>query len=398
MAKSSAAQVTNQSVNTKVEGVEIGDAIPIPLMKEILLQLVTMRPRRAPFIWGPPGIGKTSIVYQVGDMLGYEVYELRLGEHDPVDLRGMPVPVLKLRDGREIYLHQPPKDGIDYTEVMVGVTKWFIPNFLAFGDKPAILFLDEMNQADRSVQKVAQRLVLQYQIGDFTLPQNVVVVAAGNAEDHGSFVQKMAKPTLNRFFHYLVGVDVDGWLEWAENNGIHPMVIAYINFNRDALFVFDPKSVDKSFPTPRTWEFVSDALNHGMYVGLYHTIVAAIGKLPAIAFKAFMDVHAQIPDINEIFINPTGAPLPTNPSVRFSLCILLANRATHKNFGAIRAYVERMGHEYCAYTVNYATRMKKILSEIPEFVQWAVEYQDLLVDERSLVQPKAKKGSNGKTK
>lgn len=372
----------------------IEELIPITTMKEILIQMIPMRPRRAIFMWGPPGIGKSRITYQVGDILDYAVYELRLGEHDPVDLRGMPVPILRMKDGTEIYLHQPPKNGLAAKEIDMGVTKWFIPNFLAFGDKPAILFLDEMNQADRAVQKVAQRLVLQHKIGDYTLPPNVVVVAAGNRESDKSFVQKMAAPTLNRFFHFEVGVDVDGWVEWAENNGIHPMVIAFIKFKPDYLFVFDPKSNEKSFPTPRTWEFVSDALNHGMYVGLYHIIQAAVGKGAAIAFKAFMDVHAQIPDIEEIFINPNDAPLPTNPSVRFSLCILLANRATHKNLFVIRTYTERLGKEYTAYTISYITKMNRVLSETPEFVTWSIEYSDLLIDDRSLVQTKKRVGRN----
>lgn len=382
---------------TSVDGVQIEELLPIPVMKEILIQLVPMRPRRAVFIWGPPGIGKTSIVFQAGDTLDYDVYELRLGEHDPVDLRGMPVPVLVMKDGTEIYLNQQSKDGVDTKEVDMGVTKWFIPGFLAFGDKPAILFLDEMNQADRAVQKVAQRLVLQHKIGDYTLPPNVVVIAAGNREVDKSFVQKMAAPTLNRFLHYEVGVDVDGWLDWAENNGIHPMVTAFIKFKPDYLFVFDPRSNEKSFPTPRTWEFVSDVLNHGMWVGLYHTIQAAVGKGAAIAFKAFMDVHADIPDINSIFVSPDTAQLPSNPSVRFSLCILLANRATHSNLAQIRTYVERMGREYCAYTIRYTTSINEVLSETPEFVTWAVQYQELLVDDRSLKQPKGKKAKNQKT-
>ena len=362
------------------------DFIPISLMKDILLSMITMRPRRSVFMWGKPGIGKTSIVYQVGKELNYDVYELRLGYHDPVDLRGIPVPIIKMKDGTEVYLQQTTS--VNKDDVLCGVTKWFIPDFLSFSDKPTILFLDEMNQADRATQKVAQQLVLDHRLGDYKLPENVVVVAAGNSEEDRAFVQRMASPTLNRFFHYSVAADVDGWIDWAIMNDIHPIIIAFIKFKPDYLMQFDPKSNNKAFPTPRTWEFVSDVLKNRMSIGLFQTIVAAVGKGAAIAFKAFMDLYNDIPDINAIFSDPVNTHIPDNPSVRFSLCILLARKATYKNLAAIKSYTVRMGREYCAYTVRYIQDLNIALRETPEFVAWGVEYSELFVDERSLKKKK----------
>jgi hypothetical protein len=375
------------AVNKLYEDLD-SDTIPVQLMKEILASLVVMRPRRSVFLWGPPGIGKSSIVYQIGDRLGYEVLELRLGDRDPIDFRGVPVPVLRMRDGSEVYL--TAAHTVNPNDVVGGVTKTFPPDYLAVPDKKIIIFLDEMNMADKAVIKVAQQMVLDHRVADIKLPDDVVIIGAGNSETHGAFVQRMPKPTLNRFIHYSLGVDSDGWIDWAIMNGIHPIIIAFIKFKSDYLFQFDPKSEDKAFPTPRSWEFASDILKSGMQLGLFHSLVGCVGKGAGIAVKSFMDLYKDIPDINQIFIDPQGTPIPENPSVRFSLCILLARKATHKNLAAIRIYTERMGKEYCAYTTRYVESLNQSLCETPEFVAWSVEYSEWFVDDRSLKTKKKK--------
>jgi hypothetical protein len=365
------------------------ELMPIGIMFQLMLDLIPMRPRRSVFLWGPPGIGKSSIVYQVAELLGYEVLELRLGDRDPIDFRGVPVPVLRMKDGSEVYL--TAAHTVKPEDVEGGITRSFPPSYLALPNKKIIIFLDEMNMADKAVIKVAQQMVLDHKVADIVLPENIVIIGAGNRETDGAFVQRMPKPTLNRFIHYFLREDADGWIDWAVKNDIHPMVIAYIKFKPTDLFQFNPKSVDKAFPTPRTWEFASDLLKANLRVGLFQSLAGTIGKGAAIGFQAFMKLYEDIPDINEIFNNPAGAPLPSNPSVSFSVCILLARKATFKNLLAIRTYLERMGREYCAYTVKYITDINEKLSETPEFVGWSIKYQDLLVSDRSLPKPKSSK-------
>jgi MoxR-like ATPase len=41
-------------------------------------------------IWGACGVGKSQIVNQVADDLGYEFLDVRAVQLDPVDLRGLP--------------------------------------------------------------------------------------------------------------------------------------------------------------------------------------------------------------------------------------------------------------------------------------------------------------------
>ena len=42
------------------------------------------------FLWGPPGVGKSSIVYQVVESRGWKLMDVRASLLDPTDLRGIP--------------------------------------------------------------------------------------------------------------------------------------------------------------------------------------------------------------------------------------------------------------------------------------------------------------------
>ena len=64
---------------------------PIEL-KEHLIRVVEERLMIAIMIWGPPGIGKSSIVKEVTQEKEMDFIDLRLSQLSPTDLRGLPVP------------------------------------------------------------------------------------------------------------------------------------------------------------------------------------------------------------------------------------------------------------------------------------------------------------------
>lgn len=82
----------------------------------------------AAFIWGAPGIGKSSIVRQIAERRRVPLIDIRASLLDPTDLRGIPM----IQDGTAV---------------------WCPPSFLPKkSDKPGILFLDEINAAPPLVQ------------------------------------------------------------------------------------------------------------------------------------------------------------------------------------------------------------------------------------------------------
>ena len=194
--------------------------------------------RRPVFLWGPPGIGKSDIVKQIGDEAGREVVDVRLALWEPTDIKGIP-----------------------YYNAEQGKMVWAPPSELPTeADSTAIIFLDELNSAPPAVQAAAYQLILNRRVGTYRLPDGVDVVAAGNREGDRGVTYRMPAPLANRFVHLEAKVDFDDWQEWAVNNNIHPEVVGYVGFAKQDLYDFDPKSSSKAFATPRSW--AGHALRH----------------------------------------------------------------------------------------------------------------------------------------
>lgn len=239
--------------------------------------------QRPLFLWGPPGIGKSELVEGITKDLGGIMYDMRLAQMDPTDIRGIP-----------FY----NKDN--------GLMDWAPPIDLPSQEDVAkypivVLFLDEMNSAAPSVQSAAYQLVLNRRIGKYFLPDNVVIVAAGNREGDKGVTYKMPSPLANRFVHLEMKCDYEAWLQWATENRIHKDVIGYIAFAKQDLFDFDPKGISRSFATPRTWTFVSELLDDGITDSTTTDLVAGtIGEGLAVKFMAHRRIASQMPNPEDI--------------------------------------------------------------------------------------------------
>ena len=202
----------------------------------------SMKKKRPIFIWGPPGIGKSDVVHQIGEYMDAHVFDIRLSLWEPTDIKG--IPYYAANDNTMQWA--PPVDLPDAK--------------MAKKYKNIILFLDEMNSAAPAVQAAAYQLILNRRVGQYTLPDNVYIVAAGNREADKGVVYRMPAPLSNRFVHLELAVDFDDWFQWAVDNKINKDVVGYLQFSKKDLYDFDPKSPSRSFATPRSWSFVSELL------------------------------------------------------------------------------------------------------------------------------------------
>lgn len=239
--------------------------------------------QRPLFLWGPPGIGKSDLISGITKELNGKMYDLRLAQMDPTDIRGIP-----------------------YYNKEKGLMDWAPPIDLPSEEEASkypvvVLFLDEMNSAAPSVQAAAYQLILNRRIGKYELPDNVVMVAAGNREGDKGVTFRMPAPLANRFVHLEMRVDFDSWLQWAANNNIHKDVIGYISFAKQDLYDFDPKSASRSFATPRSWTFVSDLLEDELTESTVTDLVAGtIGDGVAVKFMAHRKIASRMPKPSEI--------------------------------------------------------------------------------------------------
>jgi hypothetical protein len=270
--------------------------------------------RRPVFLWGPPGIGKSDIVKQIGEDLNREVIDVRLALWEPTDIKGIP-----------------------YYNSDAGKMVWAPPAELPTdADSTAIIFLDELNSAPPAVQAAAYQLILNRRVGTYVLPAGVDVVAAGNREGDRGVTYRMPAPLANRFVHLEAKVDFDDWQDWATLNKIHPEVVGYVGFAKQDLYDFDPKSASKAFATPRSWSFVSDLLTDDDIENdtLQNLIAGAIGDGLGNKFMAHRKIAGRLPKADDILDGKVKdlqiKEVSAMYSLTVSLCYELKDRAEKK--------------------------------------------------------------------
>ena len=219
---------------------------------------------------------------------------------------------------------------------------WAKPNFLPKEpDSQGILFLDEINTAPPSVQASAYQLVLDRKVGDYELPKGWSIVAAGNQESDRGVVYRMPPPLANRFVHLDMEVDFEDWKQWAYKNGIDSSIIGFLHYAPEKIFIFDPSKNEKSFPTPRSWEYVDRVIKTSLSPKLLHTTIAgAVGKESATAYLAFRKVMNKLPDI-ELLLNGEDQEFSHDNQLLFALVsgivsYLKANNSSEKVDHAIK--------------------------------------------------------------
>jgi hypothetical protein len=277
-----------------------------------------MLKKRPLFLWGPPGIGKSDIVRQITDSFTNSyLIDIRLSLWEPTDIKGIP-----------------------YFDSNSGTMVWGAPSELPTQEFAAqydtiVLFLDEMNSAAPSVQAAAYQLILNRRVGTYKLPDNVVIVAAGNREADKGVTYRMPAPLANRFIHLELAVSFDDWFSWAVDNKIHTDVVGYLTFAKKDLYDFDPKSPSRSFATPRSWSFVSELLEDGIDDSTTTDLVAgAVGEGLAVKFMAHRRVASNMPNPSDILAGKVKEMKTKEISAMYSLTVSLCyelKEASDKN-------------------------------------------------------------------
>ena len=284
-------------------------------VKPIVLR--AMQAHRPIFIWGPPGIGKSELVEDItyNDLPGNNLMiDMRLALMEPTDLRGYP-------------FRNPDTNQMEWAPAADLPTE-----DMAEAYDNIVLFLDELNSAPPSVQAAAYQLVLNGKIGQYVLPKNVKIVAAGNRETDRGVTFRMPAPLANRFRHINMDVNFEDWQQWAVNNNVHADVVGYLSFAKQDLFQFDAKTSSQSFPTPRSWVFTSDMLKVDGFeqAGSREQkaeVAGAIGEGMAIKFLEHRKIASKLPkpeDVIEGKVKTLDSKVAKEISAKYSLVVSLA--------------------------------------------------------------------------
>lgn len=319
-------------------------------------------------LWGPPGVGKSQMIAQIGKRHDVPVIDIRLSQMEPSDLRGIP-----FRENDKV--------------------EWAIPSMLPDKERhgeTGILFLDEITSAVPSVSAAAYQLILDRQLGDYQVPDGWAIFAAGNRQGDRGVTYTMPAPLANRFSHFEVELNLDDWVSWAYGYGIDERIIAFLRFRPELLFDFDPAHNPVAFPSPRSWEFAHRGLqkfiNHPRL--LLGTLQACVGDAAGIELKAFVDSLDQMPDLDAI-LRGEDVKSPKEIDLQYAVASALVGRA-------IKARDTDTAHEVWGHILNYADNFRQkemgvmLVSDmlravgddifaIPEFAKWAESIGDIML-------------------
>ena len=339
------------------------------IFKEMTQQLINLYPTRHPvYIWGAPGLGKSAIGRTIAAELDIDFCDFRTTTLDPVDLRGLP------------FLKQDQ-------------TMDFAPMAALPTSGNGILFLDELNTAPPAVQAAAYQLVLDRRIGDYVLPEGWWVLAAGNRESDRAVTYRMPTALMNRMTHIQLEPDLDSWVNWALTAGIQTEIIAFLRYrgSRDSstfdgdygmLFQFDPTltrdGANKGYPTPRSWAFVSQIMNHVDDEQLFEFIKGTVGEAAALEFTGFLGFCREVPDPSAILLDPDSTPVPNNLSAQYGLATALASLISRDNLDRAKRYLDRCAPEIAALAIHLAIQRDSTVTNCRAYIEWSTQNQNII--------------------
>lgn len=401
-----------------------------------------IRTKHALFLWGAPGISKSSVAAQVADDMGIAFIDVRLSQMDAPDIRGMAYPatvggveglvwspplvlprdldtqvvttisatetILRFynhRGDNGIYTCRDPQitvkaiDPNHTAEVLHIGPDFFIAvlrdsagqtvegqiTYTVKGKARAIVALEEFNSADETIQAASYQLILNRRIGDYIVPEGCGLIAMGNRETDKAIAFQISTALSNRFTHVLMKHDQRDWMRWATNRGdVHPDVISFIqNWGDEYLFKFNPGSGEKSFPTPRTWEFVSqdmwDEDQHGDTPArvLNAMVAGSVGTSAATMFLSHRTQAKELPD-PETILSGSLKKLPKLPDVSLAanlttrLCSRLSREVKDlKGKYASDRKAWKRSPEYTEYVARADRAFAFMLSNFPPEMQVA---------------------------
>jgi MoxR-like ATPase len=278
-------------------------------------------------LFGGPGVGKTSMVEQLGAAHGMHVEVIVLAQSEPTDLTGVPY--------------------VDDT----GSTRSAVPDWVhrVNQSSPSLVFLDEFTQASPLHQGVCNDIIQSRRVAGVALAEHVHFVAGYNPpEVCGGF--DLSMPTRNRFIHIEVNPDPDAVAEglllgWPEAPHIDfvdlerhvrhwkTTVAAFVKARPGVLEPPSPTATGP-FATPRSLELAAlaaayaDAARRSADVRNL-LIQGAIGAGAGLELSNYA-AELDLPDPARALADPDGVTLPERPDRAWAALQSIADHAVRR--------------------------------------------------------------------
>ena len=264
-----------------------------------------------PIIQSEPGCGKTSLLKMLEEDLG-----------DKYDYIYVDCPVKDMQDIAMTIPNHDTKSLESYTGSL----------FKLSSDKPKIILLDEFMKAPKMLQVIFTRLMLERCIGDTPLPKGSIVFGTSNNESDGVGDTMLSHAGNRVCILEMKKPSVNSWLSWAGQNGINPLVRAFVHMFPSTMhsyktdenitdnpYVFNPKRSQLSYCSPRSLAKSSIIVSNRDRLGEEATMSALSGTVGASAsgqMSAFLSLEKSLPDYDDIIKSPSTVQVPEQISAQ----------------------------------------------------------------------------------
>ena len=278
----------------------------IDTLKSVDLILGT---NEVPLIVGESGIGKTALAKKLAQENNWSLVVIDGNLLKEGEIGGLPT--------IESYI----STNSDGEKIEKKITVYAVHNKLREIDeeiskgKTVLLFIDEINRCEHTVQQELMNLILNREINGYKLDDNVKILAAMNPSSKYGFdfdyqVIDMDAAQENRFVWLNMEPDYNQWINWAINEGIEQKVIEFISTFPEYLHRINEDDVRA---TPRSYERVSksykvykeqkDQIPRNIFLNV---IKGNVGKVIAEEFISFVESDAKaLISYEDVFLGET---------------------------------------------------------------------------------------------
>ena len=339
-------------------------------------QIILATPENRYLLRGEPGIGKSSLLKSLSAAL--PDYEVAYIDVPNMDLGDIAMPVIDKETKTTAYY----------------------PNsrFKLHMGKPVIIMLDEYSKGFDPVKNMLHPMleVANPRLGDVPIRDGSIVFLTGNQESDG-VGDNLKAHSRNRIIPLTVRKpDADEWLEWAVNNGIEPVIMAWVRQFPHALasytdeaqgdnpYIYNPKKVQFAFVSPRSLERASNIVRARDKIDQETMIAAmtgAVGEAASRDIQAFVEYQDQLPTWEAIIKSPKTAEVPSSAGACAVLVFGAITKIAKDTIGPFMDYLERFEPEWQAcFAINVAKSPTKqnIAFSSTAFSNWVSKNEDLL--------------------
>jgi len=342
------------------------------------------------FLLGRYGIGKSSVVYEYARRRAEELGKKLVIWHQTTEEEKKRV----LEHPEKYYILVDIKGSmisldnliIPIIDKEMKTVDWIVPTWIkVFENEKAsgVLFIDELNMTASKLQALLFELLLQRKIANVYLrAKDLLIIGAGNPSDVNEIANVIPEPLRNRMA--ILNADelllnVEGWIKWANENNIHPLIIDYVLYKKNIWS--RAKGEWGQATTPRSLEMLSKTLyiinTEKEFDKLELLAKSLLEEHDALEFIAFVKMYNELKDLTVYIKEPERLKTMEEQKVFIIGLKLtemyLANEINVKDYLKVLEVIANRIGEYALTMLKYIKDIAKKPQKLGELVNEVIK-------------------------